>query len=184
MNVWAISSSAIEERTVGLRQVPDHPPGHLHRDGGCGGDLLRHLPHRLVELVGRDDARHDPVGVRLVGTHRPAGEHHVGGHAVTADLVQPPDPAGVGDHAVRHLGQHEPRTLGGDADVAQQRPLERRADRPALHGDDDRRFEVEDLQDAAVATAHELVVGQLDVADRRWPTRRAPTRTTCPRRAR
>ena len=51
------------------------------------------------------------------------------------------------------LGQHEPRALGRDADVAQQRPLERRADRPAVHGHDDRRLDVEQLQDAPVATA-------------------------------
>ena len=54
----------------------------------------------VVELVGGDDPRHDAVRERLLGAHRPAGEHHVGGDAVPAHLEQPADAAGVGDHAV------------------------------------------------------------------------------------
>ena len=79
---------------------------------------------------------------------------------VAAHLVEHRDAAGVGDHAVGDLGQPEARALGRDADVAQQRPLERAAHDPALAGDDDRRVEVPELLDAAVATAHELVVRQ------------------------
>ena len=101
---------------------------------------------------------------------------------VARHLEQPGDATGVGDHAVARLGQHEPGALGRDADVAQQRPLERAADRPALAGHDDRRVEVEDLQDAAVAPLHQLVVGQLglvgadraDVAARREALALAP----------
>ena len=87
---------------------------------------------------------------------------------VPAHLVEHGDAAGVGDHAVGHLGQPEARALGRDADVAQQRPLERAAHHPALARDDHRRVEVPELLDAAVAAAHQLVVRQLDLhgADR------------------
>ena len=85
---------------------------------------------------------------RLVGRHHPAGEHHVGRDPVPADLEEAGDAAGVGDHAVPDLGQHEPGAFGGDPDVAQQRPLERAADGPALERDDDRRVELEDGADA------------------------------------
>ena len=46
------------------------------------------------------------------------------------------------------------------------------ADRPALHRHDDRRLDVEHLEDAAVTTRHELVVRQLDVAAPIAPTSR------------
>ena len=66
------------------------------------------------------------------------------------------------------LRQHEPRVVGRDADVAQQRPLERAAQRPALDGDDDRRLDLPDLLDASVPRGHQLVMGALVVqhADR------------------
>src|SRR5947209_7056890 len=37
-------------------QVSDHPSGHLHGDGGRGGDLVGHLASDRVELVARHDA--------------------------------------------------------------------------------------------------------------------------------
>ena len=85
-----------------------------------------------------------------------------------AHLVEHRDAAGVGDHAVGHLGEPEARALGRDADVAEQRALERAAHHPALARDDDRRVELPELLDAAVAASHQLVVRQLDleVADR------------------
>ena len=64
-----------------------------------------------------------------------------------------PDATGVRDHAVGQLGQAEASALGRDPDVAQQRALERAAHRPALVGDDDRRVDLPDLLDAAMARA-------------------------------
>ena len=87
---------------------------------------------------------------RLLRVHRAAREHHVGRHAVPAHLEQAGDAAGVGDHAVRHLREHEARLLAGDADVAQQRALEARADGPPLHRHEDRHVQLEHLPYAGV----------------------------------
>jgi hypothetical protein len=76
---------------------------------------------------------------------------------------------------VGQLGQPEAGALGGDADVAQQRPLERAAHHPTLAGHDDRGVEVPQPLDGPVGPPHQLVVGQLglQVADRRHvPPRR------------
>ena len=100
----------------------------------------------------------------LVGGHHPPRQDQVRRDPVTADLEYPRHPAGVGDHAVPDFGQHEARSFGGHPDVAQERPLEGRTDRPALEGDDDRRIELEDGADPAVSPAHELVVGQAAVS--------------------
>ena len=137
MKVWAIELLGHRRPHLRLGEVAEHPAGHLHGDRRRRGDLRRPSPWRCRrELSAATTAGHDAVGQRLVGRHRPAGEHHVGGDAVAAHLEQAGDAAGVGDDAVADLGEHEAGALGGDADVAQQRPLERGADRPPLDGDD------------------------------------------------
>src|SRR5947209_1071039 len=145
--------------------APDHPPGHLHGDRWRGRDLVGHLACHRVELVTRHHAGDDAVVQRLLGRHAPGGQHHVAHQTRPHHLVQHADAARVGDHAVADLGQHELGVVGGDADVAQQRPLEGAADGPPLDGDDDRRLDVPHLLNAAVAAAHQFVVGQVRLLD-------------------
>ena len=101
---------------------------------------------------------------------------------MAAHLVEDADAAGVGDDPVLGLGEHEPGALGGDADVAQQGPLERAADGPALDGDDDRGLDGPQLLDAPLAPGHQLVVGHLDLAaaDGADVTARGPGRALAP----
>ena len=164
MYVCAISSSAIDERISGSARCWITRRAIFTVTAGAAAILPRDLPRGVVERVVGDDAGHHAVRVGLGRVHRPAGEDHVAGDAVPAHLEQAPDATGVGDHAVGDLGQHEARVLGRDPDVAEQRALERGADRPALDRDDDRRVEVEDLLHAPMALAHQLVVRHLDFA--------------------
>ena len=152
---------------------------------GDAGDLRRPSPRRSRR------ARRGPRPARRSRGRRPPRRSMVRPVSTmslttpcAADLEQPAHPAGVGDDAVADLGKHEPGPLGGDADVTEQRPLERSPDRPALDGHDDRRVEVEDLQHAPMAAGHQLVVGERGDVGPDRPRRPAPTTTPCPRPAR
>ena len=132
MKVWPISSSAIDDRISGSARCLITRRAIFTVTAGAAA-IFSAISSATPSSSSRGhDARHDAVGVRLGGVHGTAGEDHVAGDAVAADLEQASDPAGVGDDAVGHLREHEAGALGGDADVAQQRPLERAADRPAL----------------------------------------------------
>jgi hypothetical protein len=154
----------------------DDPPGHLDGERRGRSDLVGHLAGGGVEVVGRDDAADDAVREGLVGAEASTGEHHVADEPVAAHLVQDRHAAGVGDDPVADLGEHELRRRGADADVAQQGPLERPADGPAVDGHDDGRLDCPDLLDAAMAAAHELVVAHVEgvVPDRRHVAPRRP----------
>lgn len=158
MKVWAIISSSMDATTSGTARWPRIRRA-ADRYGRCLRDLGGDSAHLLVQAVRRHHTGDDPVPERLVRSHHPAREHQVRRNPVPADLKEAGDPAGVGDDAVTHLGQHEPRPLGGHPDVTQQGSLERGADRPTLERDHDRCVELEDGADAAVPAAHELVMG-------------------------
>ena len=121
----AMSSSAIDERTSGSARWRITRRAIFTVTAGAAA-IFSAISRAVASSSSAGTTRDTtPWRERLLGVHRPAGEHHVAHDAVAADLEQPADAAGVGDHAVADLGQHEPRALGRDADVAQQRPLER-----------------------------------------------------------
>ena len=103
--------------------------------------------------------RHDAVRERLLGRQHAAGEHHVAHDAVAAHLVE---------HGRRRRcrGSRRRSTSGSMNRVPSaairmshssarwnEPPID-----PALARDDDRRVDVPELLDAAVAAAHQLVV--------------------------
>ncbi len=128
--------------------------------------------HGGVELVGRHDPRHDAVGERLLGAHRPTGEHHVADDAVPAHLE-------AGGPRRRCRGSRRGPTSGSmnRAPSAAMRMSQSSArwneppiDQP-WHGDDDRRVDVEDLLDAPVAPASSARGGSVGT----WPPPMAAT---------
>ena len=105
-------------------------------------DLLR----RRIELSAGYDAADDAMAERFVRVESPAGEHHVADETVAAHLVEHAHASGIGDDSVSELGEHEACIICGDADVAQQGPLERAADRPAVDRHDHRPEENSDKE--------------------------------------
>src|SRR5690606_11321168 len=84
-----------------------------------------------------------------------AGQDQIHRDAVAHHLVEAGHAAGIRDHAVLHLGQHEARVLGGDPDVAAERALEGAADDPALQRADYRDRQLEQRLHGALTALDE-----------------------------
>ena len=75
-----------------------------------------------------------------------------------AHLEEATNAASVGNDAMSGFRKHELRVVGGDADIAQQRSLERTADGPPLDWDDDGCIEIKELLNSLMAACHEFVM--------------------------
>ena len=93
MKVWAISSSAMDERICGSARCRMTRRAILTVTAGALAAMASAISRAVASSsVRRHDPGDDAVCQRLVRVHRPPGQHQVADHAVPAHLVQPPTP--------------------------------------------------------------------------------------------
>ena len=181
-----MSSSAIDERISGSARWPITRRAIFTVTAGAAA-IVSAISRAVASSSSAGTTRDTiPWAERLLGA---SARRPVSTMSLTTPCPQiwysRPDAAGVGDHAVADLGQHEPGC-----------PRRRCGCRTAAPAGTSRRWpsrgcatmigagEVEELLDAPVAAGHQLVVATSSRGRCRSSRRRDPTTTTCPRPAR
>jgi hypothetical protein len=129
----------------------------LRRGVGGGADLRRDRPaivdRERQQLVGRQDAIHEPDPCRLLREHDARRQQQVGGMADPHESRQHPRQAVFGGEPQSSRRGRELRARGGETDVAEAGKDETDAGGRAVDRGNDR------LRDAVVERVHVLVLG-------------------------
>ena len=158
MKVWYTSSSAIEERISGSARWAITRRAIFTVTAGAAA---------IASAISRAVASSSSGGTTRDTMPWPSASSAVRRRPVsTMSLTRPgpaiwksrPTPPVSGITPWPTSGSMKRAALRRDADVAEQRPLERAADGPAVERHDHRRREVEELLDPDVAAGHQLVV--------------------------